>query len=442
MDNSTAEDGKQNHTMGLALPRSGDVDETDLEVAEIVEGTAANRNVTEDRLLFPVTNGQSTTDNLHDMTLPSANTFRMINSENRWLKIYLPDGHNTQIGNIIDREEVTTEDGEQWYTIKIPYLRRFYSTKFYLVGKQNNYIYALRGDEEKEMACVKILWIPYDLVALEELLRDNRYLRLQGIKRFEEEGENILNKLVSEEERTVPQDIDITMILTFGDRQGLYERRLKLTKALSIIQQEMCQLENENKDKILLYITQKGEFTVGLCMLIDQIDRILRKDDGGQQGAGLQVLRTPKFHPSGVDLWAEMPVDIIRKAAEEHEECMKIIDDVKNRSQVKHIGIGKKSDRIEKIPSVMLAFNRVTPSTSKGHKASPLLKERGHQEVIAMAAKFQNPRRSEQTNEVVIQGDANSSRSMMTQAMNNTETGSNLIEERQQKRQKVLDQFL
>ena len=90
----------------------------------------------------------------------------------------------------------------------------------------------------------------------------------------------------------------------------------------------------------------------------------------------------------------------------------------------------------------MSAFNRVTPSTSKGHEALPLLKERGCQEVIAMAAKFQIPRRSEQTNEVVIQEDASSSRSMMTQAMNNTETGSDLIKERQQKRQKVLEQFL
>ena len=219
MHNSTAEDGKQNHTMGLALPRSDDMDEADLEVTEIVEGTVANRNVSKDRPLFPVTNGQSTTDNLHDMTLPSANTFRMINSENRWLKRYLPDGHNSQIGNIINREEVTTEGGEQWYKIKIPYLKRFYSTEFYLVGKQNGYIYALRSDEAKEMVCVKILWIPYDLVALEELLRDNQYLRLKGIKRFEEEGKNILNKLVSEEERTVPQDIDVTTILSYWDRQ-------------------------------------------------------------------------------------------------------------------------------------------------------------------------------------------------------------------------------
>ena len=136
-----------------------------------------------------------------------------------------------------------------------------------------------------------------------------------------------------------------------------------------------------------------------------------------------------------------MPVDIIRKAAEEHEECMKSIDDARNRSQVKHIGIGKKSDRIDKIPSVTSAFNRVTLSTSEGCKALPLLKERGCQEAIVMAVKFQNPR-SEQTNEVVIQEDISSSRSMITQAMNNTGTGSALIKERQQKGQKVLEQFL
>ena len=39
--NSTVEDGKQNHITGLTLPRNQDNDETDLEVAEIVEGTAS-----------------------------------------------------------------------------------------------------------------------------------------------------------------------------------------------------------------------------------------------------------------------------------------------------------------------------------------------------------------------------------------------------------------
>ena len=39
--NSTVKDGKQNHKAGLTLPRNQDNDETDLEVAEIVVGTAS-----------------------------------------------------------------------------------------------------------------------------------------------------------------------------------------------------------------------------------------------------------------------------------------------------------------------------------------------------------------------------------------------------------------
>ena len=39
--NSTVEDGKQNHTTGLTIPRNQDNDETDLEVAEIVAGIAS-----------------------------------------------------------------------------------------------------------------------------------------------------------------------------------------------------------------------------------------------------------------------------------------------------------------------------------------------------------------------------------------------------------------
>ena len=39
--NSTVDDGKQNHATGLTIPRNQDNDETDLEVAEIVAGTAS-----------------------------------------------------------------------------------------------------------------------------------------------------------------------------------------------------------------------------------------------------------------------------------------------------------------------------------------------------------------------------------------------------------------
>ena len=205
--------------------------------------------------------------------------------------------------------------------------------------------------------------------------------------RFEEEGENLMDRLVSREERIIPKDMNFRTALTYDSRQKLYEKRLKLTKALPIIQHEMSELESENESKISLYTTQKSEFTASLCMLIDQIDSILRRDDSQQQTAGLPPLKTPIYYPSGVDLWTEMPVQIIKKAAEEHEECMMSIDDARSRQQIKHIGIRKTSKGMNNIPSTTSAFQKVHPSTSEGHEAPPVIKERGRQEAIKMAAK-------------------------------------------------------
>ena len=85
----------------------------------------------------------------------------------------------------------------------------------------------------------------------------------------------------------------------------------------------------ENYDQISLYITQKTEFTVGLCILIDQINSVLQKDDEHHKAMEFQMVKTQRFYPSGTQLWVEMPVDIITKASEEHEECMKCLDDVR-----------------------------------------------------------------------------------------------------------------
>ena len=127
---------------------------------------------------------------------------------------------------------------------------------------------------------------------------------------------------------------------------------------------------------------------------------------------------------------------------EEHEECMKSIDDARRQKQLKHIGMGKMSEGLDKIPSTTSAFQRVQPSASKGHKALPLLKERGCQEVIVMAAKFQNLDKGEQTQGAEIQQSGNSNMSAMTLATNETQTENSLIEERQHKRKQVLEQFL
>ena len=50
MHNSTAKDWKQNRITSLVQPRPEDMGETDLEVAEIVEGTTSNRNTSELRI--------------------------------------------------------------------------------------------------------------------------------------------------------------------------------------------------------------------------------------------------------------------------------------------------------------------------------------------------------------------------------------------------------
>ena len=148
MHNSTAEDGKQNHTLRLVVPRNQDSDETDLEITEIIVSTASNSPTSRpaDGETSPV-NFFDASDkpievNVYEQdesTIPAANTFTAIQGSNEWLKRYLPDGHNSQLGNVLNRAEVTTEDDEEWYRVRIPYLHRFYDTEIYLVGKQNNY---------------------------------------------------------------------------------------------------------------------------------------------------------------------------------------------------------------------------------------------------------------------------------------------------------------
>ena len=139
------------------------------------------------------------------------------------------------------------------------------------------------------------MWTPYNLVALKELLRNDQYLRLKGIRRFDEEGENIMNRLVSIEERSLPKGMDFRKILNYEARQKLYERRLKMTKVISIMLREITALEDENQDQISLYITQRKEFTAGLCMLIDQMDSVLQKDNECCKATGFQTVKTPKI---------------------------------------------------------------------------------------------------------------------------------------------------
>ena len=142
--NSTVEDGKQNHITELMLPRNQDNDETDLEVPEIVVGTASTspRSGPEEGAVsldnfFNVSDKPIETENygLNKIAVPAVNTFTAIRSDDEWLKRYLPDDHNSQIGNVPNKVEILTDDSEEWYRIRIPYLDQFYNTEVYLIGK-------------------------------------------------------------------------------------------------------------------------------------------------------------------------------------------------------------------------------------------------------------------------------------------------------------------
>ena len=140
-----------------------------MEVAEIVEAATPMTNTSDqvtDRNNTMTTKNPGITGEPHNFTTPPANTFRAVNIEDQWLKRYIPDGKNSQICDMVEKVEVTTKDGTECYKIKIPYLSRFYNTNMFLVGKHNDCIYAVRGEETE--------------------LKEDHYLRWKGITRFEE----------------------------------------------------------------------------------------------------------------------------------------------------------------------------------------------------------------------------------------------------------------
>ena len=179
MHNSTAEHGKQGHNISLVTPWAEDIDVTDMEVAEIVEAVmpsmdTSDQSTEKDNIMM--TKNPGITGEQHNLNTPPANTFRTVNMEDQWLRRYIPDGKNSQICDMVEKVEITTKYGTKWYKVKIPYLSRFYNMDMFLVGKHNDCIYAVRS-EETELLCMQILWIPYNLNQLEELLKEDHYLR-------------------------------------------------------------------------------------------------------------------------------------------------------------------------------------------------------------------------------------------------------------------------
>ena len=156
MHNSTAEDEKRGHTISLVTPQTEDIDVTDMEVAEIVEAVTPSMDTSDqstDKDSLTMTKNPGITGEQHNLTMPPANTFGTVNIEDQWLRSYIPEGKNSQICDMVEKVEITTKDGTEWYKVKILYLSRFYNTDMFLVGKHNDCIYAVRG-EEMELLCM------------------------------------------------------------------------------------------------------------------------------------------------------------------------------------------------------------------------------------------------------------------------------------------------
>ena len=187
-----------------------------------------------------------------------------------------------------------------------------------------------------------------------------------------------MDRLVSIEERQLPQGINYGEILDNITRQRLYDRRLKLTKAIPIMWREITLLEDKNQDQVSIYTSQKAVFTEGLHGLIDQIDDILRRDD--EHCIAMELAnKNAKILSIRHATLVEMPVDIIRKAAEEHEECMKSLNDARMQKQPKHTETRKTSrpKNPREIPSNASAFQKVQQVESEDREASKILKEKG-----------------------------------------------------------------
>ena len=112
---------------------------------------------------------------------------------------------------------------------------------------------------------------------------------------------------------------------------------------------------------------------------------------------------------------------------------------------MKDIGVGKtsKSKGQKEISSTTSDFQKVTPTTNEDHQTSPVLKERGHKEALELAAMFHNPPSDpRQAKVVVIQQNSQDSTSAIMSIPNSPQTGDSYIENRQNRRNQVLEQFI
>ena len=62
-------------------------------------------------------------------------------------------------------------------------------------------------------------------------------------------------------------------------------------------------LEEENQKKLNLYIKQRCEYTRGLCILLNEVHEVLRKDEEKCEEENKAPIITPLYYPTKEELW-------------------------------------------------------------------------------------------------------------------------------------------
>ena len=94
--------------------------------------------------------------------------------------IYLPDGQNTRLSQVTQKELAKLPDGSPSYRLQISYLQKFFGTPWYLVYKDTFELYAIYDMTISETPyCAQIK--AFDLVALDTDLQENMHSRMSHI---------------------------------------------------------------------------------------------------------------------------------------------------------------------------------------------------------------------------------------------------------------------
>ena len=94
---------------------------------------------------------------------------------------YIPDGQNTQLSQIVQKQPAELPDGTPGIQLQIPYLEEFFGTTWYLICEDRLELYAIYATIFTEIPYYAQTH-PFDLIALDTNLQEHLYSRMNHIR--------------------------------------------------------------------------------------------------------------------------------------------------------------------------------------------------------------------------------------------------------------------